>query len=89
MEPWAFIGPDSIRGQAAEFAAAQQNKLFNFAEVLYDNQGEENTGWLTDSMIAPIAQSVPGLYVHTLLNSRSSSTVKAAQKSVDDHMNGP
>lgn len=84
MEPWAFIGPDSIRGQAAEFAAAQQNKLFNFAEVLYDNQGEENTGWLTDSMIAAIAQSVPGLYVHTLLNSRSSSTVKAAQKSVDD-----
>jgi len=23
MEPWAFIGPDSVRGQAAELAAAQ------------------------------------------------------------------
>lgn len=83
MEPWAFIGPDSVRGQAAEFAAAQQNKLFNFAEVLYDNQGEESTGWLTDTMISDIAASVPGLRVHTLFNTRGSSTVKAAQKKVD------
>ena len=52
MEPWAFIGPDSIVGQAAELAAAQQNKIFNFAEVLYDNQREENTGWITTSMLA-------------------------------------
>src|SRR5579862_8386903 len=33
MEPWAFIGPDSVRGQAAELAAARQNKAFNYAEV--------------------------------------------------------
>jgi protein-disulfide isomerase len=84
MEPWAFIGPDSVRGQAAVLAAANQNKAFNYAAVLYDNQAEENTGWLTDSMIAAIAKSVPGLQVHTLLNERSSSAVKAAQKQVDD-----
>lgn len=83
MEPWAFIGPDSIRGQAAELAAARQNRAFNFTELLYDNQGEENTGWLTDAMIASIASSVPGLQVHTLLTARSSSAVKAAQKQVD------
>lgn len=83
MEPWAFIGPDSVRGQAAELAAAKQNKLFNFAEVLYDNQGEESTGWLTDSMIADIASSVPGLHVHTIFDVRNSSAVKAEQKKVD------
>jgi protein-disulfide isomerase len=83
VEPWAFIGPDSVRGQAAELAAAQQNKFFNFAEVLYDNQGEEDSGWLTDSMIASIAASVPGLHVHTIFNTRDSSSVKAAQKRVD------
>jgi protein-disulfide isomerase len=84
LEPWAFIGPDSVRGQAAELAAAAQNKLFNFSEVLYDNQGEENSGWLTDAMIENIAESVPGLHVRTLMNDRSSSAVKAGQKRVDD-----
>ena|SRR5579871_5851855 len=83
MEPWAFIGPDSVRGQAAELAAAQQNRAFNYAELLYFNQGVENTGWLTDSMVAAAAQSIPGLKVHTLLNARSSGAVKAAQQQVD------
>ena len=84
MEPWAFIGPDSIRGQAAELAAAQQNRAFNYAELLYDNQGAENTGWLNDNMVAAAAESIPGLQVHTLLDARSSAAVKAAQKQVDD-----
>jgi len=84
IEPWAFIGPDSTRGQAAELAAAQQNRIFNFAEVLYDNQGVENTGWLNDGMVAAVAKSIPGLRVRVLLTARSSAAVKAAQKRVDD-----
>jgi protein-disulfide isomerase len=83
MEPWAFIGPDSIVGQAAELAAAQQNKMFNFAEVLYDNQQEENTGWITTSMLESIAESVPGLKVHTLINDRNSATIQAEQQTID------
>src|SRR5580704_13023835 len=83
MQPWAFIGPDSVTGQAAELAAAQQNKVFNYAELLYDNQREENTGWLNASMVAAVAESIPGLRVHQLLSQRSSSTVKAAQSKVD------
>jgi protein-disulfide isomerase len=84
LEPWAFIGPDSIRGQAAELAAAEQNKLFDYAELLYDNQGVENTGWLNDNMVAAVARSIPGLQVHTLLTARNSATVKAAQKQVGE-----
>lgn len=83
MEPWAFIGPDSIVGQAAELAAAQQNKMFNFAEVLYDNQQEENTGWITTSMLESIAESVPGLKVHTLINDRNSAAIQAEQRTID------
>ena len=76
VKPWAFIGPDSFRGQAAMMAAAEQNKAFNYAQVLYDNQGTENTGWLNDSMVYQIAESVPGLNVPKLLADRKSSTVK-------------
>jgi len=82
MRPWAFIGPDSVRGQAAVFAAAKQNLAFNYAQVLYDNQGTENTGWLTDSMVYQIATSVPRLNVPALLSERKSSTVKQESATV-------
>src|SRR5262245_6273855 len=83
VKPWAFIGPDSSRGQAAMFAAAKQNKAFNFASVLYLNQGTENTGWLDDAMIGQIAASVPGMQVHQLLSDRKGGSVKSQQKAVE------
>ena len=76
IKPWAFIGPDSTRGQKAMFAAAEQNRAFQFAQVLYDNQGTENTGWLSDAMLIQIAESVTGLNVPKLLADRNSATVK-------------
>jgi protein-disulfide isomerase len=87
--PWAFIGPDSTRGQKAMFAAAAQNKAWNFAEVLYLNQRTENTGWLNDSMVAQAAASVDGLNVTKLWDDRNSGSVSkqvadvAAQASVN------
>jgi protein-disulfide isomerase len=85
MKPWAFIGPDSFRGQNVAFAAAKQNKVFNFAALLYDNQRTENTGWLTDQMLYDIAVSIPGLKIDPLFSERNSATVKsqAAQVAAD------
>jgi protein-disulfide isomerase len=78
-----FIGPDSERGRNAMLAAAEQNKAFDFSQVLYANQGTENTGWLTDDMIGQIAASVPGMQVHDLLSARNSSTVKSQGATFD------
>jgi protein-disulfide isomerase len=83
LRPWSFIGPDSNRGQAATVAASLQNKAFQFAGVLYDNQGTENTGWLDDTMLAQIAASVPGLNVYTLFSQQSSGAVKKEVNAVD------
>jgi protein-disulfide isomerase len=82
VKPWAFIGPDSTRGQKAMFAAAEQNKAFQFAQVLYDNQGTENTGWLTDDMLISIAGSVTGMNVPKLMSARNSSTIAQEIKDV-------
>jgi protein-disulfide isomerase len=92
LRPWAFLGPDSSRGQAAVLAAARQNKAFDLAEVLYDNQGTENTGWLDESMVTAAAKSVPGLLVRRLLADESSSAVKGQAQTIDvlareDHVN--
>jgi protein-disulfide isomerase len=47
----SFLGPDSITAGRAAAAAAQQNKLWNFTDVLYYNQGEENSGYVTQDFI--------------------------------------
>jgi protein-disulfide isomerase len=78
-----FIGPDSSRGRDAMIAAAQQDRAFNFAQVMYDNQGTENTGWLNDAMVGQVASSIPGVKVRELLNARSSGAVKSQAKGYD------
>jgi protein-disulfide isomerase len=76
VRPWAFIGPDSFRGQSAMLAAGLQNTAFNYSQVLYDNQGTENTGWLNANMVIQAGASVPGLKVPQMLTDSTSSTVK-------------
>src|SRR5689334_2294046 len=66
MRPVSIIGPDSERGRRATIAAFAQNKGFNFAQLLYFNQGPENGGWLDDQMVADAAASIPGLNVRQL-----------------------
>jgi protein-disulfide isomerase len=50
-----FIGPDSVKAARAAAAAGQQNKLWNFVDTFYANQGEENSGYVTDQFIAQVA----------------------------------
>ena len=56
--PIAFIGPDSQTGQAGAIAAGQQGKMFDFMQILYRNQGAENSGWLTQDTAERAAVSV-------------------------------
>ena len=81
--PIAFIGADSQRGRVAAIAAGEQNKLFNFAQILYLNQGSENTGWLNDQMVTFAAASIPGLDVSRLLADSNSDAVKAKAGAFD------
>ena len=68
----SFLGEDS--GEAAEMAAAAalQNKLYEFTESFYLNQGEENSGYVTEEFLTEIAEKTPGLDVEQALADRSS-----------------
>ena len=79
----AFIGPDSQTGREAALAAAKQNKLFNFTQLMYDNQGTENTGWLNDHVIESAAASIPGLDANRLQSDRGSDSVKSQMHTFD------
>lgn len=57
----AFLGPDSDKALRIVVAAGFQNKLWDVVGLLYAQQGEENSGWVTDELIDEILAQVPGL----------------------------
>lgn len=74
----AFVGPDSVTALRTALAAGRQNRFWNVLELLYDNQGTENSGWVTGSLLESVGQAVPGLDVARMLDDRSSSPVDSA-----------
>ena len=86
--PIAFIGPDSERGRAGALAAAEQNRLFNYMQLLFLNQGTENTGWLDDALASAAAASIPGLDVHAWSSARGSSAVTDQESQFDNKTGG-
>jgi len=66
----AFIGPDSDKALRTAVAAGENDHLWDVVHGLYLNQGHENTGWVTDELVAEIAASAPGLDGPALLDRR-------------------
>jgi len=62
----AFLGPDSTSLLRWTLGAGRQDKLWNVLELLFINQGAENSGWATQARLAAVARSVPGLAVAQL-----------------------
>jgi protein-disulfide isomerase len=54
----AFIGPDSKKALLYTLAAGEQGKLWQFQDALYANQGDENSGWVTDALLEKIAEGL-------------------------------
>ncbi len=61
--------------QIAALAAGRQNKMWNFLETFYHEQGEEGSGYVTESYLQNLAQQVPGLNLTTWTNDRSNPTL--------------
>jgi len=74
----AFLGPDSATALQAAFSAGEQNKLWHVVDLLYHNQGAENSGWVTDDLLQAIGDSVPGFDSSEMLDGRDSAEVAAA-----------
>jgi protein-disulfide isomerase len=83
FEGMAFVGPDSATALRTALAAGQQSRFWNVLELLYENQGTENTGWVTDSLLREIGAAVPGLDTERMLADRSSAAVDRAVANAD------
>jgi protein-disulfide isomerase len=73
-----IIGQNSEAGLRAVYAAGLQNKLWNFSHLLYTSQGAENSGWITDTLLRRIGDSIPGFDTQKMLADRQSAEVDAA-----------
>jgi protein-disulfide isomerase len=75
--------PEVFRSQQiAALAAGKQNKLWQFAELFYREQQEENSGYVTEQFLQNVAQQVPGLNLAQWTAARNDPTL-ASQITTD------
>jgi protein-disulfide isomerase len=55
---WPILGPNSEYANRAAYAAEKQNKLWEYALVVYYNQGNENVSWFTKAFARAVAASI-------------------------------
>ncbi len=72
-----FVGPDSAVALRTALGASAQNRVWNIVDLLYRNQGTENTGWVTDSLLRAVLAGVPGLDANRVLAARDGAQVAA------------
>jgi protein-disulfide isomerase len=58
--------------QAAALAAGKQQKAWDYIELFYHQQGEEDTGYVTEKYLQTLAQQTPGLNLATWTSDRNS-----------------
>src|SRR5215216_6038584 len=62
-EPLTFLGPDSEEAARAALAAGEQGRYWPYYSLLFENQGEENSGYVTSEFLEGLAKQTPGLDV--------------------------
>ncbi len=74
--PFQFVRPYSQLAAQYGWAAAEQDKMFQFAKVWYTNQGDETVNYVNDAFARKIAAAVPGLDADKLIRDSRSAKVK-------------
>ena len=57
----AFLGPDSEKALRAVIAAGRQGRLWDLVHRLYESQGAENSGWVTNELLRDLCSEIPGV----------------------------
>ncbi len=72
---FAVIGPASVTGERFIAAAGLQNHLWDALDDVMANQGEENSGWLSVSLLERVGASIAGFNVAATLAAASSPAI--------------
>jgi protein-disulfide isomerase len=77
---YTIIGPESIPAGAAAIAAGRQGQGWNFVELFYRNQGEEDSGYVTDEFLTAVARAAGVSDIGQWNRDRKSETILAEVK---------
>jgi protein-disulfide isomerase len=69
--PLTFLGEDSLKAARAALAAGEQGLYWEYHSLLFENQGAENSGYVTDEFLEGLARQVPGLDLGAWNSSRA------------------
>jgi protein-disulfide isomerase len=72
-----FIGHDSLRAARMADALGEQNHLWQFIDLMYRNQGLENSSYVTDTYLRALAGAIPSVDVPRALAERGSPEVQS------------
>ena len=81
-ETMAFLGPDSVTAARAALAAGEQNHFWPYSTLLFENQGDENSGYVTDDFLRGLAEDTPGLDVQKWEDQRAGNSFTKELKAV-------
>ncbi|HEX8074032.1 MAG TPA: thioredoxin domain-containing protein [Thermoleophilaceae bacterium] len=79
----AFLGPDSEKAARVAAAAGLQNKLWDVVDRFYQQQGRENSGWVTNAFVERLGRQVPGLDLERALAARDTPAVTSQLRQAD------
>ena len=63
--------------QVAGLAAGKQNKFWQYTELFYRQQGQEDTGYVNDAYLTQLARQVTGLNLSTWQSDRGDASLTA------------
>jgi protein-disulfide isomerase len=72
-----ILGDASDRAARVAVAAGQQDRMWQFVDLFFHNQGAEGSGYVTDAFLRRLATAVPGLDVERALAERDAPAVEA------------
>ncbi|TMK98247.1 MAG: hypothetical protein E6G34_11380 [Actinobacteria bacterium] len=71
--------PETFRTQqVAALAAGKQNKMWQYIELFYHQQGVEDSGYVTESYLRELARQVPGLDLNAWEAARSDAALASS-----------
>jgi protein-disulfide isomerase len=62
--------------QVAAYAAGLQDKAWYYIELMYNEQGQEDTGYVTESYLEGLAKQIPGLKFTKWMSDRNLASLK-------------
>lgn len=86
-ETMAFLGPDSVATARAALAAGEQDRYWQYAFLLFENQGAENSGYATDEFLTNLAEETEGLDVEEWRAARDDASVEDELAAVQERAN--